>query len=73
MERFWLWVRRNMDTEQIMKTTHAIGTRQQEMLADLEQIRAAVGDLRQHMDLPPMVNMDDVNDKRVPQGDPTGL
>lgn len=73
MERFWLWIRRNLDTEQIMKAVHVQGTRQQAMLAEMETFRAAIGDLRQNLDMPPMVEMDDINENRTPSGDPTGL
>ncbi len=79
-ERFWLWLRLNLYTEGISKATHALGSRQQSVLAELEEIReeltiirAAVGDLRVFMDLPPMVPMEDINEKRTPSGDPTGL
>lgn len=79
-ERFWLWLRRNLYTEAISRTTHAIGSRQQFVLAELEEIqkeltiiRAAVGDMRVNLDLPPMVPMDDINERRSPSGDPTGL
>lgn len=80
MERFWLWLRRNLYTEAISKATHAQGSRQQGLLAELEAIReeltvirAAVGDMRVYMDLPPMVPMEDINERRSPSGDPTGL
>ena len=80
MDRFWLWMRRNLDTEQIMRTVHAVSDRQQEILfqvdrlrEEMETIRAALGDLRENLDMPAMVNLDNIEERRAPSGDPTGL
>ncbi len=79
-ERFWLWLRLNLYTEGISKATHVMGSRQQSMLDEMEEMReemtamrAALGDLRRHLDLPAGVEMQDVDTQRLPSGDPTGL
>ena len=72
-DRFWLWLRRNLDTEQIMKTTYAMNTRQQELAADLETVMIAVADLRKELNLDPLIKMDAVEQARTPAGDPSGL
>ena len=73
MERFWLWLRRNMDTEQMMKTVYAMNVRQQENAADLQTLLVQVADLRKQLDMDPLINMDDIEATRTPAGDPSGL
>ena len=73
MERFWLWLRRNLDTEQIMLGMEREHRLHVEMRSELDQIRAAVGDMRRADGLPAMVHMEDIDERRPPAGDPTGL
>ncbi len=80
LERFWLWLRLNLYTEGTSRAVHALGSRQQGMLAELEgmrkeltAIRAAVGDTRRELGMPPGVEMEDIDVMRPLSGDPTGL
>ncbi len=75
-----MWLRLNLYTEGISKATHTLGTRQQSMLDEMEEMReemtamrAAVGDMRRELGMPPGVEMEDIDVMRPLSGDPTGL
>ena len=79
-ERFWRWVRDRIgvtDVLEKMATSAQIGQTCREigeLADDLQMLRLAVADLREQLHLDPLVEADlNLDDFRIPSGDPTGL
>lgn len=80
MERFWKWLRDRLGTTDLLEfgaTSKQVASQSRETLEladEVEKLRIAVADLREQLNLDPMVEPGtDLDDFRVPAGDPMGL